>query len=47
LDAYLFDTLEEVRVITEDWLAEYNAERPHAALGGATPNAFAAAENPS
>jgi putative transposase len=47
LDAYLFDTLEEVRVITDGWLDEYNAERPHAALGGTTPNAFAAAENPS
>jgi putative transposase len=43
LDAYLFDTLEEVRTITENWLEEYNAVRPHAALGGATPNAFAAA----
>lgn len=47
LDAYLFDTLEEVRAITETWLEEYNDVRPHAALGGATPNAFAAAVNSS
>ena len=47
LDAYLYDTLEEVRAITHHWLDDYNAIRPHAALGGATPNAFAAAENPT
>jgi putative transposase len=45
LDAYLFDTIEEVRTATDTWLEEYNAVRPHAALGGATPMAFAAAEN--
>ena len=28
-------------------LDEYNAVRPRAAFGGATPNAFAAAENPT
>jgi len=43
LNAYLFDTLEEVRAITETWIDEYNAIRPHAALAGATPLAFAAA----
>ncbi len=47
LDAYLFDTLEEVRSITEAWLEEYNAVRPRAALGGVTPYAFATAENQS
>lgn len=44
LDAFLFDTLEEVRVITEDWIADYNTVRPHAALAGLTPEAFAAAQ---
>ncbi len=45
LDAYLFDTLEEVRTVTEAWLDEYNSVRPHAALAGITPHAFAAAAN--
>ncbi len=43
LDAYLFDTLEEVRAITETWIDDYNSIRPHAALAGVTPLAFAAA----
>ena len=28
LDAYVFDTIEQVRDITESWLREYNEERP-------------------
>ena len=40
LDAYLFDTLEEIRAITETWIADYNTIRPHAALAGITPLAF-------
>ncbi len=41
LDAYLFDTLEEVRSITEQWLEEYNTIRPHEALQGLSPRQFA------
>jgi len=40
LDAYLFSSIREVQAITEDWLEEYNAIRPHAALGGLTPYKF-------
>jgi len=43
LDAYLFFSLQEVRAITADWLEEYNAIRPHAALGGLPPYQFASA----
>jgi len=41
LDAYLFNDLEEVRLITESWLEEYNAIRPHEALQGLSPRQFA------
>ena len=41
LDAYLFDDLEEVRIITEHWLEDYNTIRPHEALLGLPPCQFA------
>lgn len=37
LDAYLFDSVAEAQAITETWLEEYNAIRPHEALGGKPP----------
>lgn len=41
LDAYLFSSIQEVRDIAEEWLEEYNAIRPHEALGGLTPYQYA------
>lgn len=40
LDAYLFTSLQQVRDITEEWVYQYNHERPHDALGGVPPCAF-------
>jgi len=37
LDMYIFRTLAEVREITENWIDEYNRERPHDSLGDLTP----------
>lgn len=37
LDAYLFHNLDDVRSITEEWMAHYNFERPHSSLGDLTP----------
>ena len=40
LDAYLFFTLDEVRMLAEEWRMDYNHERPHAALGFVPPSEF-------
>lgn len=41
LDAYLFDTLDDVRAITRDWLWRYNNRRTHDSLDGMTPAGYA------
>lgn len=38
LDAYLFFDLEQVRQLTQEWMQEYNHNRPHESLGNLTPH---------
>jgi len=40
LDAYLFESLQEVRAVSERWLLTYNHERPHDSLGEVPPLTF-------
>jgi putative transposase len=40
LDAYVFDSIEQVRDVTETWLPDYNEERPHDSLGRVPPLMF-------
>lgn len=40
LNMYVFKTLTEVRARTEEWINEYNEERPHDSLGDLTPLEF-------
>jgi putative transposase len=41
LNAHGFVSLFQARQVAEDWLQDYNAVRPHSALGFLTPKAFA------
>jgi putative transposase len=41
LNRWLFTSVQEARRIINHWLEEYNNERPHGALNGLTPQAFA------
>ncbi len=40
LSAYLFENLDQVREITQDWIVCYNEKRPHDSLGGLPPAVF-------
>src|SRR5262249_5785963 len=46
LDCYVFETLGEVRRMTADWIARYNEQRPHEALGNLTPRQFITPHSP-
>lgn len=37
LDAYIFTDLQQLRLITEQWMDDYNHYRPHDALNGESP----------
>lgn len=40
VNMYVFKTLNEVRDINENWIKEYNEERPHDSLGDLTPSEY-------
>jgi len=41
LDMYLFKNIQEVQEITNQWINEYNTERPHHSLGNLSPWEYA------
>lgn len=45
LDAYLFDSLVEVRTMSQEWRLDYNTERPHKSLGYLSPIKYAQLKN--
>ena len=47
LNAYVFESVEQVQQITEDWLVEYNEQRPHDSLGRVPPLTYSPRELPA
>jgi putative transposase len=45
LDAHWFSTMADACQLIQGWKSEYNASRPHRALGERTPHEFANAEH--
>lgn len=44
LDAYLFESLEQVRIISDEWMDQYNHFHPHQSLNGLAPVTYARQE---
>ena len=40
LDAYLFESPEQLNIIAQKWMDQYNNEHPHQSLGAISPIAF-------
>lgn len=40
LDAHIFETLDEVRTVTDEWINHYNTEKPHQSLENLTPKEY-------
>lgn len=40
LDAYLFDELSQVKLLSEEWMEDYNTKRPHESLNDLTPKKY-------
>ena len=40
LDFYAFKRIREVQQITDNWVIEYNEERPHESLGNLPPKEY-------
>ena len=40
LDAWVFRSIEQVQDLSDEWLADYNENRPHDSLGGIPPTRF-------
>jgi len=40
LDAYIFEDMDQVQEITQEWVEEYNENHPHQSLGGISPRKY-------
>ena len=38
LDAYFFDFLAQLRILSDQWMDTYNSKHPHLSMKGLTPN---------